>query len=122
MKSKVAIVLIFLIILWLFVPSSSEGSYILAVNEIIPANNDRSAPQRLNEVIPVISNENETDTQPFHEQDSSLSQEIVKPLKNYFLILLPDGSRQEVKIDPPATRIEVISESGDTIVRCGDSF
>ena len=104
MKSKLALFFSLLILLWLFVPVSTDEDYIRAVSEVVPVDN------------------NEKDTWPLNEEDSSLSTEAVKPLKNYFLTLLSDGSRREIKIDPPATRIEVISESGDTAVRCGDGF
>ncbi len=103
MKSKVVPVLSLLIFFWLFPPVIiSEKGYVLAANEVRAVNNDQSESQLVN------------------EQEQSLSQQEVKPLKSYFLTLLPNGSRQSIKIDPPATRISVISESGDTAVRCGD--
>ncbi|MGF1490671.1 MAG: hypothetical protein ACFBSE_26565 [Prochloraceae cyanobacterium] len=103
MKSKVVLILSLLIFLWFFAPViiSSEGS-VLAANEVRAINNDQNESQLVN------------------EQEESLSQQEIKPLKNYFLILLPNGSRQSIKINPPATRISVISESGNTAVRCGD--
>ncbi len=118
--SKLAIVFSVLILTWLFVPVSSERDYILAVSEVVPVNSDRTDTLPLNEVTPVNNNEN--DSQLIDEEDNGLSIEAVKPLKSYFLTLLPDGARQEIKINPPATRIAIISESGDTAVRCGDGF
>lgn len=51
------------------------------------------------------------------------SQELLQksPLKTYFLRVLAGGSRQFVKLNPPATRIIVFSQSGNKAVRCGDS-
>ena len=91
MKLKLALVVSLLILLWLFVPVSSERDYILAVSEVVPVNSDRTNTQPLNEVTPV--NSNEKDTQPLDEEDDSKSIETVKPLKSYFLTLLPDGAR-----------------------------
>ena len=54
-------------------------------------------------------------------ENGSETQESVQPLKTQFLLSLPQGSRREVEIDPPATRIVVTSQSGDTAIRCGDS-
>ncbi|GAX35716.1 hypothetical protein [Nodularia sp. NIES-3585] len=53
-------------------------------------------------------------------EDSSEIEELGQPIKTYFLTVLPQGTKREVKIDPPATKIVVSSQSGDTAIRCGD--
>ncbi|AHJ31556.1 hypothetical protein NSP_52680 [Nodularia spumigena CCY9414] len=53
-------------------------------------------------------------------ENSSEIQELGQPIKTYFLTVLPEGTKREVKIDPPATKIVVTSQSGDTGIRCGD--
>lgn len=53
--------------------------------------------------------------------DRQASQEAVQPLKTYYLSVLEGGGRREIKIDPPATKIAVTSQSGDTTIRCGDA-
>ena len=40
-------------------------------------------------------------------------------MKTYYLTVFIQ-TRGELKIDPPATKIVVISQSGDTTIRCGD--
>ena len=121
MKSRFVLVLSLLILLWLFAPVIiSEQGYVLAANEIVPVNSNQSNPEPFNEVVPI--NSDQSNTQTLNEQERSLSKEAIKPLKNYFLTLLPDGTRQNIKIDPPATKISIISESGDTAVRCGDGY
>ncbi len=40
-------------------------------------------------------------------------------VKSYFLIALPNGSRRSVKLDPPAMRLGITSESGNFAIRCG---
>ena len=47
---------------------------------------------------------------------------VVQPLKTYYLNVLPEAGRREVKLDFPAYNIAVISQSGDTTVRCGDAI
>lgn len=44
-----------------------------------------------------------------------------KPLKTYFLSVPPEGVLYRVNFKPPAAKISVASQSGDTIVRCGDN-
>ncbi|MDJ0901498.1 MAG: hypothetical protein QNJ55_22085 [Xenococcus sp. MO_188.B8] len=51
--------------------------------------------------------------------DSLIAEESVQPVKTYYLTVLGQG-RRELKIDPPATKIVVTSQSGDTTIRCGD--
>lgn len=43
-----------------------------------------------------------------------------QPLKTYSLTLIPDNPRQQITLDPPATRIKVTMELGNSAVRCGD--
>jgi len=50
------------------------------------------------------------------------AKETSSPRTTYFLIALPNGSRQSVKLDPPATRLVISSHSGDTSVRCGEGI
>ncbi|MBE9129473.1 MULTISPECIES: hypothetical protein [unclassified Coleofasciculus] len=52
------------------------------------------------------------------------SQELLQksPLKTYFLSVLAGGSRQFVKLNPPATKVIVFSQVGNKAVRCGDSI
>lgn len=50
------------------------------------------------------------------------AKETSSPNQTYFLIALPHGSRQSVKLDPPATRLVISSHSGDTSVRCGEGI
>ena len=47
--------------------------------------------------------------------------EPIKPLKSYSLSVLPDRSKQFVNIEPPANKIIVYLQSGETAVRCGVS-
>ena len=47
---------------------------------------------------------------------------LTQPIKTYYLNVLPEVGRREVKFDLPATNIAVISQSGDTAVRCGDAI
>ncbi len=51
--------------------------------------------------------------------NSSIVEESIKPVKTYYLTVLGQG-RAELNLDPPATKIEVTSQSGDTTIRCGD--
>ena len=51
--------------------------------------------------------------------NSPIIEESVKPVKTYYLTVLGYG-RGELQIAPPATKIEVTSQSGDTTIRCGD--
>lgn len=51
--------------------------------------------------------------------NSPTIEESVKPVKTYYLTVLGYG-RGELQIAPPATKIEVTSQSGDTTIRCGD--
>ena len=46
-------------------------------------------------------------------------EQLVKPLATYHLSVLA-GGRGELTLDPPATKIVVTSQSGDTTIRCGD--
>lgn len=53
------------------------------------------------------------------EMNSPITEILVKPMETYYLSI-PGESRREIKIDPPAIKIAVTSQSGDTIIRCGD--
>ncbi|MEM8778028.1 MAG: hypothetical protein AAGF26_03975 [Cyanobacteria bacterium P01_G01_bin.49] len=44
-----------------------------------------------------------------------------QPLKTYNLSVLAEGSKQGVKIDPPATKMTVKVEIGQGSIRCGDA-
>ena len=54
-------------------------------------------------------------------EGSKLAGESIQKGKTYLLTLLPGGGRLTLKINPPATKIIVTSQSGDTAVRCGGS-
>ncbi|MGB7444872.1 MAG: hypothetical protein WA919_27705 [Coleofasciculaceae cyanobacterium] len=54
------------------------------------------------------------------ENTGSASQQKPQPLKTYVLTVLPEGSRQKIKLQPPATKLVVNAQSGDTAVLCGD--
>ncbi len=43
-------------------------------------------------------------------------------LTTYPLTVLSQGSRQSVKIDPPALKMTVTVNSGESAIRCGDDF
>ena len=47
---------------------------------------------------------------------------VTQPIKTYYLNVLPEVGRREVKFDLPATNIAITSQSGDTTVRCGDAI
>ena len=53
------------------------------------------------------------------ETNCQIQEQLVQPQETYHLLVLA-GARGEVKINPPATKIVVTSQSGDTIIRCGD--
>ena len=65
-------------------------------------------------IAPAIIN-----TEPIGEEIKSQVIEQFQPVATYYLSVL-GGSRGEVKINPPATKIIVTSQSGDIIIRCGD--
>ena len=66
-------------------------------------------------IPPVIIN-----TEPVGEViDNQATEKLVQPLATYHLSVL-GGARGEVKINPPATKIVVTSQSGDITIRCGD--
>lgn len=44
---------------------------------------------------------------------------LTQPIETYHLSF-PGEGRREIKINPPATKIVVTSQSGDTIILCGD--
>ncbi|MDJ0577324.1 MAG: hypothetical protein QNJ65_19460 [Xenococcaceae cyanobacterium MO_234.B1] len=52
--------------------------------------------------------------------NSPVTEELAQPVETYYLIVLA-GARTEVKINPPATKIVITSQSGDTTIRCGDA-
>ncbi len=59
-------------------------------------------------------------TEPIGEEiNSQVKEQLVHPLETYHLLVLA-GARAEMIIDPPATKIVITSQSGDTIIRCGD--
>ena len=58
--------------------------------------------------------------EPVVEEIDSQAETLVQPLETYHLSILEEG-RREVAIDPPATNIVITSQSGDTVVRCGDT-
>ncbi|MGK7936895.1 MAG: hypothetical protein AB4206_14030 [Xenococcaceae cyanobacterium] len=53
------------------------------------------------------------------EINSQVTEKLTQPQKTYHLLVLAQA-RGEVTINPPATKIVVTSQSGDTIIRCGD--
>ncbi|WP_414548078.1 hypothetical protein [Anabaena sp. CCY 0017] len=65
---------------------------------------------------------NADNSSPYVNENGSEIQELRQPIKTYFLTVLPEGTKREVKINPPATKIVVTSQSGDTGIRCGDGF
>ena len=56
------------------------------------------------------------------DEGSSAVQEQSQSLKTYFLTALPGGSKREINLDPPATKLVISSGSGDTAIRCGDGI
>lgn len=52
--------------------------------------------------------------------DSAQPEQPAEPSKTYFLSLASENARRRVNLDPPATRLSITSESGDTAVQCGD--
>jgi len=60
------------------------------------------------------------DAEPVKEEiNSQVTEQSTQPVDTYHLSVLA-GGRGEVKINPPATKIVVTSQSGDTTIRCGD--
>ena len=55
------------------------------------------------------------------EVENQPTEAVTQPVKTYYLNVLPEAGRREVKLDPPATNVAVTSQSGDTTVRCGDA-
>lgn len=49
------------------------------------------------------------------------SQPSATPLKTYSLPLITTASKQQIQIDPPATRLVITTKPGDVSVHCGDS-
>ncbi len=59
-------------------------------------------------------------TEPIGEEiNSQVNEQLVQPVETYHLSVLA-GARGEIIIEPPATKIVVTSQSGDTTIRCGD--
>lgn len=56
------------------------------------------------------------------EISSDNAPETLQSERTYLLTLLPGGGRQVLKIEPPATRLAIVSQSGDLAVRCGDGI
>lgn len=54
------------------------------------------------------------------EIDSQGTEQLAQPVETYYLLVLEGVGRREVKINPPATKIAVTSQSGDITIRCGD--
>ncbi|HHP7246179.1 MAG TPA: hypothetical protein ACFE0H_15995, partial [Elainellaceae cyanobacterium] len=52
--------------------------------------------------------------------DSAKPDQPAEPSKTYFLSLESENARRRVNLAPPATRLSITSESGDTAVQCGD--
>ncbi len=70
-------------------------------------------------ISPVIIN-----TEPVGEEINTqvteqVTEQLIQPVATYHLSVL-GGARGEVKINPPATKIVVTSQSGDITIRCGD--
>ncbi len=60
-------------------------------------------------------------TEPVGEEiNSQVTEQLAQPVETYYLTVLA-GARGEVTINPPATKIVVTSQSGDTTIRCGDA-
>ncbi|MDJ0574439.1 MAG: hypothetical protein QNJ65_04655 [Xenococcaceae cyanobacterium MO_234.B1] len=53
------------------------------------------------------------------ETNSQVTEQLVQPVETYYLSVLA-GAKTEVKINPPATKIVITSQSGDTTIWCGD--
>ena len=53
------------------------------------------------------------------ETNSQVTEELIQPVRTYHLSVLA-GGKGEITINPPATKIVVTSQSGDTTIRCGD--
>lgn len=69
---------------------------------------------------PPASSEPPVSSEPPTVPQAPSPEEKAKPLKTYLLNLLPDHPRQQVTLDPPATRLQVIVNRGTDSVRCGD--
>lgn len=48
------------------------------------------------------------------------SSDVAEPVKTYFLNLISDNPRQQIKLDPQATQIKVSVSGGANSVRCSD--
>ena len=60
------------------------------------------------------------DAEPVREDiNSQVTEQLNQPVETYHLSVLA-GGKGEIKINPPATKIVVTSQSGDTTIRCGD--
>ncbi len=52
--------------------------------------------------------------------ESAQNLDSTKPLKTYFLNLISDHPRQQLKIEPPARQIKISVSGGANSVQCGD--
>lgn len=98
MKLRILILTAFLVLVWFVTPAWAENTS--PIGEMA---------DNIQEVVRPL--EGETGEKP---------QKQAQPLKTYFLQALPGGTRRSVKLSPPATRLVVSSESGDTAIRFGD--
>ncbi len=98
MKLRILILAVFLALVWFVAPVRAED---------ISTSGDMA--DNVRQVV--RPSEVETEEKP---------QKQAQPLKTYFLQALPGGTRRSVKLSPPATRLVVSSQSGDTAIRFGD--
>lgn len=100
MKLRILILTAFLVLVWFVAPVRAE---------------DTSPIREMADNIQEIAS-------PPEVEAGEKPQKQAQPLKTYFLQALPGGTRRSVKLSPPATRLVVSSQSGDTAIRFGDGI
>jgi hypothetical protein len=99
-KLRIFILAVFLVLVWFVAPVRAENT---------------SSGEGMADTIQEVA-------QPLKTETSKKSRKQAQPLKTYFLEALPGGTRRSIKLSPPATRLVVSSESGDTAIRFGDGI
>jgi hypothetical protein len=97
-KLRILILAAFLVLIWFVAPVRAENT-----------SSSEGIADNIQEVAP-----------PLKTETKKKSRKQAQPLKTYFLEALPGGTRRSIKLSPPATRLVVSSESGDTAIRFGD--
>ncbi|MGQ4645789.1 hypothetical protein [Lyngbya aestuarii] len=57
---------------------------------------------------------------PLPVTSGELQEEQLQPLKTYFLDISPGSTKRVIELNPPATKLIVYSQLGETAIRCGD--